>query len=148
MKEHEMIKISNVVRELHHRAWQSRAAARIDRTSKTRTAEAEKAARELENLANDMEYGRWPRLTGEASDQFFDRNVRSEMVKLEAGAVLKEMAEAIGDGSSADLLAALAKERDAARAAVRTNLAALEQAARETEQLERMLQDRDDEGAE
>lgn len=83
-----------------------------------------------------------------ASNQFFDQNVRPELIKLETEAMLREMAEAVGNGSRADLLAALAKERDAARAAVRTDLAALEQTARETEQLERMLQDRDDESAE
>lgn len=77
-----------------------------------------------------------------ASDQFFDQNVRPELVKLETEAVLREIAEAVGDGSRADLLTALAKERDAARTAIRTA------AAREMEELERMMQDRDGKGAE
>lgn len=41
--------------ELIHRAWQERAAARIGRTNKQRTAAAERAAQALEHLAADIE---------------------------------------------------------------------------------------------
>jgi hypothetical protein len=71
------------------------------------------------------------------SDQFFDAAIRPELVKLEAEAILQDMAEAIGDGTEAELLAALAKEQ----AAVRVDLATLEREAREIENLERMLGD-------
>jgi hypothetical protein len=43
-----------IVIELEHRAWQSRAAASVGRTNKHRTSAAERAAQELENFANDL----------------------------------------------------------------------------------------------
>ena len=47
--------MEKIISELRLRATQERIASRIGRTSKQRTAEAEHAARALENIANDLE---------------------------------------------------------------------------------------------
>lgn len=46
--------VQGIHEELLHRAWQVRAAASIGRTSKQRTESSEYAARELENVAEDI----------------------------------------------------------------------------------------------
>ena len=43
--------------ELLYLAWQERAAARVERTNKQRTAEAEHAAQAMECLAADIDHG-------------------------------------------------------------------------------------------
>ena len=56
METRNLTTVAGIVAELHHRAWQSRAAASIGQTSKQRTTEAERTACELENLARDIEW--------------------------------------------------------------------------------------------
>jgi len=76
-----------------------------------------------------------------ASDQFFDEGLRSELVKLEAREVLRDLGDALGlepaeVGSRSALLEALARER----AQVARELEVVERVEREVEELQRLWQ--------